>query len=66
MVLRLYTLGCILLILQGCITTESCTRSEIMGVKIEIGCDEIVMQPITRSRTLETQSNENSGDFSEK
>ena len=53
------TLTICLITLSGCITTESCTKTNILGVQIEIGCDEIVMQPITRSEELERTRTQN-------
>ena len=55
-----------LITLSGCITTESCTKTNILGVQIEIGCDEIVMQPITRSEELERAQSKNGSDFPDK
>ena len=49
--------GCLLLLpvsllLTGCLTSESCTKIDGPGVNIEIGCDDVVMQPITRAEEL--------------
>lgn len=49
MIIKIFSVVGILFMLTGCITTESCSRINLGGVKLEIGCDEVVMQPITNS-----------------
>ncbi|AJK28288.1 hypothetical protein [Eel River basin pequenovirus] len=63
-----FIIACILILtfLSGCITTESCSRFKIAGINMEIGCDDIVLQPITRSEELERTQNQNGREFSDK
>lgn len=49
------------LLLSAC-AGESCTKLDGAGFYIRIGCDEVTMQPVTRSETLERHRTQNSGE----
>ena len=50
-----YSIMLLPMLFTGCMTSESCTRINGPGVNIELGCDDVVMQPITRAEQLNAQ-----------